>query len=72
LAERVAWGEPRVFFLDPTWGRVRSLPRSWTSLAPPDAFLQLSAGRAILRLTDLRALVDLVREVTKSRPVAPP
>jgi hypothetical protein len=68
LAERIAWGEPRVFFLDPTSGRVRSLPRCWTSLAPLDAFLQLSTGRAILRLTDLQALVDLVREMTKTRP----
>jgi hypothetical protein len=72
LAERVSWGEPRVFFLDPASGRVRSLPRSWTSLEPPDLFCQLSAGRAILRLADLQALVELVGEVGLDRPVSPP
>jgi Family of unknown function (DUF5372) len=68
----VAWGEPRVFFLDPASGQLRSLPRSWTSLAPPDLFLQLAAGRAILRLTDLQVLVGLVHELSTTRPVSSP
>ncbi len=60
LAQRVAWGEPRVFFHDPLTGSLRSLPTAWTDLAPPDPFVALSAGRAILRLIDLQALVRLV------------
>jgi hypothetical protein len=71
LADRLAWGEPRVFFLDPASGQVRSLPRSWTSLEPPDLFRQLAAGRAILRLADLQALVNLVHEIRSARPVSP-
>ena len=61
LAQRVAWGEPRVFFHDPLTGSVRSLPTAWTDLAPPDPFLALSAGRAILRLIDLQVLVRLLQ-----------
>lgn len=62
LSERVAWGEPRVFFLDPTSQRVRSLPTAWTSRAPIDPFVHVSAGRAILRLTDLHALVAFLND----------
>ena len=62
LAQRVAWGEPRVFFHDPLTGSVRSLPTAWTDLAPPDPFLALSARRAILRLVDLQALVRLLHD----------
>ncbi len=62
LCERFAWGEPRVFFHDPTTGRLRSLPTAWTNLVPPDPFVVLAAGRAILRLTDLQALARLLRD----------
>lgn len=61
LAQRVAWGEPRVFFTDPLSDRVRSLPTAWTDLAPADPFLALAAGRALLRLADLQHLVRLLR-----------
>jgi hypothetical protein len=57
LAQRVAWGEPRVFFHDLLAGSLRSLHTAWTDLALPDPLLALSAGRAILRLSDLQALV---------------
>ena len=60
LAQRFTWGEPRVFFHDPTTGHVRSLPTDWTDLAPPDPFIQQAAGRAILRLSDLQALQHLL------------
>jgi hypothetical protein len=37
VAQRVAWGEPRIFFHDPTTGRLRSLPTARTNLAPVGA-----------------------------------
>ena len=60
IAQRLAWGEPRVFFQDPVTGHLRSLPTTWTSLAPPDPFVVLAAGRAMLRLTDLQTLAHLL------------
>lgn len=63
IAQRLAWGESRVFFHDPTTGRLRSLPTVWTDLAPPDPFVVLAVGRAILRLTDLQTLVRLLQHL---------
>ena len=62
LAQRYAWGESRVFFLDPATTHVRSLPTIWTNLAPPDPFVAFASERAILRLSDLQALVRLLHE----------
>jgi hypothetical protein len=62
LAQRVAWGEPRVFFLAPLSTQVRSLPTAWTDLAPVDPFVALAAGRTLLRLVDLQHLVRLLRQ----------
>ena len=61
LMQRVAYGEPRVFYLDPATTQVRSLPLAWTDLAPPDPFRLVAGDRALLRLTDLRALAALVQ-----------
>ena len=66
VAQRLAWGEPCVFFHDPTTGRLRSLPTAWTHLAPPDPFVVLAAGHAILRLTDLQTLVRLLSDVQET------
>ena len=35
----------------------------WTSLAQVDAFVQLSAGRSALRLSDLLQLVDVIARI---------
>ncbi len=67
LMQRTAYGEPRVFYLDPATAQVRSLPRAWTDLAPPDPFRLVAADRAILRLTDLRALAALVQVLRAAR-----
>jgi Family of unknown function (DUF5372) len=66
IAQRLAWGEPRVFFHDPATGRLRSLPAAWTNLAPPDPFVVLAAGRAILRFTDLQTLRRLLHDVDET------
>ena len=71
LAQRWTWGEERVFFLDPTTARVRSLPAAWTDRATPDLFVAFAAGRAILRYTDLPALVQLLRELQDRRQEVP-
>jgi hypothetical protein len=63
LAHRFSWGEPRVFFLDPHSQQVRSLPAAWTDRVPLDPFVHQAAGRAILRLTDLQALVQLLHDL---------
>jgi Family of unknown function (DUF5372) len=66
IAQRLAWGEPRVFFHDPTTGRLRSLPTAWTNLAPPAPFVVLAAGRAILRFTDVQMLIRLLHDVDET------
>jgi hypothetical protein len=66
VAQRCAWGEPRVFFHDPTTGRLRSLPTAWTNLAPPDPLVVLAAERAILRFTDLQTLTRLLHDVEET------
>lgn len=66
IAQRLAWGEPRVFFHDPTTGHLRSLPTAWTNVAPPDPFVVLAAGRAILRFTDMQRLLHLLYDVDQT------
>lgn len=66
IAQRLAWGEPRVFFHDPATGRLRSLPTAWTNLTPPDPFVVLAAGRAILRFTDVQTLSRLLHDVDET------
>src|SRR5438067_229262 len=50
MGQRFAWGEERVFFVDPQTRQIRSLPLAWTSLAPPDPYLVIAAGHTV-RLT---------------------
>jgi len=64
---RHTWGEDRVYFQDEA-GRLRRLPAAWTSLAAPDPFVMISAGRALLRLEDLLQLTRLVARLTEEVP----
>ncbi len=59
LSYRHNWGEYRVTFYDSP-GHVRALPAAWTSLAPPDPGVILSAGRAAFRVADLLQLSQLI------------
>ena len=54
------WGEDRVFYRDRA-GHLTSLPARWTSVVPEDPFVVVAAGRARLRVDDLRELAALVR-----------
>ena len=50
---RLTWGEARVYFHDAT-GALVHLPAPWTDAAPADPFVVMGAGRAYVRLEDLR------------------
>ncbi len=68
LSHSSSWGEDRVTFHDRE-GRLRGLPASWTSVVGPDPFVVLSAGRAVFRVEDLLALVEVVRGLTPEKGV---
>lgn len=53
------WGGEIVYYYDEA-GNLCSLPLKWTSLAPPDLFVSLSAGRAAFRVSDLLELSDML------------
>jgi hypothetical protein len=44
-------------------GRTRSLPVTWTSVAPDEPFVAVAGGRAPFRLEDLLALTALLRDI---------
>ncbi len=54
-----AWGRWRAQFYDDN-GVARSLPPSWTNGGPVEAFLEASAGRSVLHVSELVALCELV------------
>jgi hypothetical protein len=62
LSHTKNWGEDRVYFYDGA-GRLKSLPASWTSLRPVDAFEAISGGRALFRPDDLLRLADLLSDL---------
>jgi Family of unknown function (DUF5372) len=43
------------------------MPAAWTSAAPPDAFVAISAGRALFRIEDLFELSSLVGRQQKAQ-----
>jgi hypothetical protein len=69
IAYSQTWGEARVFSHD-TDGRLRSMPACWTSVAPPDPFVTVAAGRSLFRAEDLLALVRLLRRLEGSAEVS--
>ncbi len=68
LEYRHAWGENRVYFLDPS-GQLQRLPASWTDVTGEDSFVVVAAGRSPLRLEDLLQLVDLLDRLRVSEEV---
>jgi hypothetical protein len=59
LGCRRCWGEERVYFHDEE-GSLRAIPTGWTSAAPEDPFLVVSAGRSRFRVEDLLRLAQLI------------
>ena len=60
---RQNWGEDRVYYHDAD-NRLRSLPTSWTSLAPIDPFLVAACGRSHLHIDGVLALAQRIQELT--------
>jgi len=48
-------------------GRLRSLPTSWTSVRPPDEFVEASAGRSFFRIQDLLELSRVIKTLEAKR-----
>jgi hypothetical protein len=67
LSQRLAWGEERVFFLEPGTQHMRSLPLAWTNLALPDPFLVVGGGNTVLRWKDLQQLAQFLRQQQSQR-----
>ena len=61
-AENKEFGQDCVFYRSRD-GRMRYLPRRWTSLAAPDPFVTAAAGRAYFRMEDLVRVAELVKEM---------
>ena len=59
---RHAWGEERVYFLDPS-GQMQRLPATWTDVAGEDPFVVVAAGRSPLRVENLLQLADLIERL---------
>jgi hypothetical protein len=58
------WGENRVYFHDED-RHLRAMPADWTSLAAPDPFAVISAGRSWFRITDLLELTGMLNRMKK-------
>lgn len=59
---RRTWGEERVYYHDAA-GQLHRICVQWTSLAEVDAFVQTSAGRSSLRVSDLLQLAALIGQL---------
>jgi hypothetical protein len=54
------WGEDRLYFRGDD-GRLWSVDRALTDWRDPDPFVELSAGRAVLRVDDVQELAVFMR-----------
>jgi hypothetical protein len=61
VMQRQTWGEDQVYYEDEV-GRLRAMPRAWTSLADPDLFQMVAAGRSLFRVVDLLELAACIRK----------
>ena len=46
--------------LEVTSDHLEWIPAAWTSLGPPDPWIDLAAGRSLFRIEDLLRLADLI------------
>jgi hypothetical protein len=63
ITRRSIFGRDRIYYYDAE-RRLRCVPIAWTSLAPPDSFVEASAGRALFRPADLLGLVQEIEGLT--------
>jgi hypothetical protein len=64
LAQRVQWGESRVFYRNPQ-GHRASMPVGWTSMVAPDPYRAVGAARSRFRLQDLIDLAALLAGIRR-------
>jgi hypothetical protein len=60
LSREQAWGTDRVLYRN-SEGLLASMPTTWTSAADEDPFVVVAAGRCLLRMEDILALIALLR-----------
>ena len=60
------WGGEIVYYQDEA-GNQCSLPLKWTSLAPIDPFVRVSAGRAAFRVSDLLELSSMLASLKRGQ-----
>ncbi len=63
---RSGLGAHRVYFHDDE-GRLRFLPAEWTSLLPPDPFLEFSRGRAFFDVAGLLELAHFLGQIREEQ-----
>jgi hypothetical protein len=56
------WGQWRVYYVTED-AQTASFPASWTDAGPKDPFVEQAQGRAIARVADLAAMVDLLQKI---------
>ena len=59
-----------LLYLEVEAGRIAHLPEAWTSLSPPDPWLDIAAGRCLVRVEDLLRLADLIARMGEEAPDA--
>ncbi len=62
VKRRRNWDADRVYVFDPD-GELVSLPAEWTNAVAADPFVEIAAGRCLLRVEDLVKLVELVEQL---------
>ena len=50
-------------YLEVEPGRIEPVLLAWTSLSPPDPWIDIAAGRSLFRVEDLLRLADLIASV---------
>lgn len=63
---RQYFGDERLVYYDDQ-RELASIPLAWTSLAPVDPVVVLSAGRSLFRVEDLIELARLIRRIRDAR-----
>ena len=70
VVDRRRYEDVERLYLEVEPGRIETLPVTWTSLGPPDVWLDIAAGRCLFRVEDLLRLADLIAGMREEAPDA--
>ena len=70
VVDRRCYEDVERLYLEVEPGRIETLPVVWTSLGPPDVWLDIAAGRCLFRVDDLLHLADLIASMCEEAPDA--